>query len=252
MHAQQADESNVSSSASSSSLAQIIGDLKTSLANKVDTHEHDSPKPSAHDAAVHVPAAGKCIEWTDFEADPPCMRRQTPAGKEEVGILSKGPEGCAIVTWPDGEQITDVSNLLLVKKLTMKKPAAAASEVSVLKKPAAAAAEGEPMLKKPAGHFPVRRKPAAAEIDPVAARVGGDIVLEHDVLYYKKGHRIGIREKPGFGDGLKRQIFSFGGTACGASVDQLRSIGIMCCKKLAEGWSPEGTKAWAVSSLESV
>ena len=225
------------SDAQSSSLSQIISSLKTSLSEtEKDVH------PAASKPAPAPAAPAKCISWTDLSSDPPCMRRQTVEGVEQVGVLAKGPEGCATVSWPDGrEEATDLSNLLLVPKVTLKRPAAAEGD-SLLKKPAAAA--GAPCLKKPCGHFPVRRKPAAKEMDTVAAR--SDLLLEHDVLYYKHGHRVGIREKAD----EKRQVFSFGGSACGATVEQLKAIGNMCCKKLTEGWSLQGTKDWAIDSLK--
>ena len=162
-----------------------------------------------------VPAG--IVKWTDLEADPPVMRRFIH-DVEEAGILeqSTDADGMAIVTWPDGKvETTEVPNLLIAP---MKRPAA-----TVLKKPAKA-------------HCPAY----------VHAPAG--IALEHLVLYYKNSHYIGIRQKAHLGG---KQIFSFGGKHCEATEQQLREIGVEVCKKLADGWSIEGAREWAVHEVAS-
>ena len=150
-------------------------------------------------------------------------------GKDEIGTLQEGPDGFALVTWPDGNSsITEVPNLFLVPNAPVqcKRPAAA-----TFKKPATKCA------KDAAAKF------KQADMLLAQAAHAKQAVLDHHVLYYKNGNRCGIREK----QGDKKQIFSFGGTACKASSDQLKEIGMEACKKLAEGWSIEGTWEWAKS-----
>ena len=64
---------------------------------------------------------------------------------------------------------------------------------TVKKRPAVAVADGVPLLKKIAAadgvllliklccHFPIRRKLAAIELDPVVA--GADVLVEHNMIY---------------------------------------------------------------------
>ena len=136
--------------------------------------------------------------------------------EEQAGILkqSTDADGMAIVTWPDGMvETTEVPNLLIA---SMKRPAA-----SVLKKPAKAR--------------------CSASADAPAG-----IALEHLVLYYKNNHHIGIRQKSHLGG---KQIFSFGGKHVEATEQQLREIGVEVCKKLADGWSAEGAREWALHEV---
>ena len=68
-------------------------------------------------------------------------------------------------------------------------------------------------------------------------------------MYYKNNHCIGIRDKVGKDGGKGKQIMSFGGKWCKASEEELRELGYQVCKKLAEGWSIQGTNHWARESI---
>ena len=163
------------------------------------------------------------IPWTDLDADPPLMKRSVD-GETEDGILKQGTnaDGMATVTWPDGSvETTDVPNLLVVP--SKKRPAADA----VLKRPAK-----------------IQRPSAPLSYSQVLARP--DIDLEHLVLYYKKPHQIGIRQKKRFGG---KQLLSFGGRACSATEQELRAVGIEVCKKLADGVSIARAREWAQESV---
>ena len=70
-------------------------------------------------------------------------------------------------------------------------------------------------------------------------------IPNYSSMYYKNGHRLGIRRK--FGDGT--QCFSFGGTKCQETKAELKCVGQEVLKKLDGGMSEEDAKTWAVGAL---
>ena len=66
------------------------------------------------------------------------------------------------------------------------------------------------------------------------------------VMYYKRSHSIGLREKTG----LKRQLVSVGGK--GSKEEELRIIADECLIKLGQGEEHLSVKAWAQKKVKEL
>ena len=74
------------------------------------------------------------------------------------------------------------------------------------------------------------------------------VVRGYQVLYYKNGNNIGIRQR----FYAKTQIFSFGGKHCGKSERQLRDIAVEVVRKLEDGLlSEEEARKCAKEQVDS-
>ena len=174
-----------------------------------------------------LPEPGKLPIYTyDFNT----MQCTKHAEDVKIATLDAGPEGLLVANFgPDGLHQTELSNLMLLgaakkkndKAIVLKKPAAA---------PKAAAAP-----EAPAEHA-VLKKPAAAP--KAAAAPEAPEKRSYQVLWYKNGHNVGIRER--FGG--KKQIFSFGGKLCTKSKAELLGIANDVVGDLHEGMNPLAAK----------
>ena len=68
---------------------------------------------------------------------------------------------------------------------------------------------------------------------------------KYSSMYYKNGHRLGIRRK--FVD--EKQCFSFGGTKCEETIVELKCVGQEVLRKLDGGMSEDDAKTWAQEAL---
>ena len=153
------------------------------------------------------------VQWVNFDTMDLCLLFDD--GTQAQGPLKEGPQGFLTAMVAGRLRSTDIPNKLLAQQKTKEKNAA-----KVTKKPAAAS--------------------RVAAASPVATSYG--------IMYYKRTHLIGIRQK--FGE--KRQIVSFGGSKRKViGVDKLRAIGGSVCSKLAGGLSVAEAKAWAIAQMDA-
>ena len=141
------------------------------------------PAPASTPAVVPPVAAQKATYWTELDKDPPELHRMIH-GELQKAVLSPGPDGFAVAVFSSGQVVSEVPNLLLAAKPVLKRPAS-----TVLKRPASVMA-----------------------CDPDQ---------QYNLMYYKRCHVIGVREK----FGKKRQVMSFGGSKSSLTRDELWSIG---------------------------
>ena len=86
---------------------------------------------------------------------------------------------------------------------------------------------------------PVLKRPASV--------MACDPDQQYNLMYYKRCHVIGVREK----FGKKRQVMSFGGSKSSLTRDELWSIGKAAILRIQDGASIADAKGWAqAASLE--
>ena len=206
-----------------------------------DAKQQAVPKPVGKSVYTTSIATGECTQ-------------HYPGGEVETVALQAGSEQLLIGRFSNGTYQTELPNLLLMvarglapqkKPAACKKPAAAVGAI-----PAAPAdpAPAIPAAKKVA----IKKKPAAAPAAAAAAHpaepADAPAVRNYQVLWYKNGHNIGIRQC--FGE--KKQIFSAGGQNCKKTEAQLRAIGNVAIDDLAAGMPPaevkEKTRASAIAA----
>ena len=166
-----------------------------------------------------------------------CTMHSTPS---ETAPLVEGPDGFAIAKFSNLVHVTELANILLSPVADLVKARAQAKAESkqakkACKKPAAAckkpaAAEAAALAVEPAAES------AAAPIDAGPAAEAS--VRNYQILWYKNGHNIGIRQL----FGAKTQIFSVGGKNCHKTEVQLRAIGKIAIGDLNAGMSPAKVK----------
>jgi len=158
-----------------------------------------------------------------------CTQQWPNSSKTETVALQKGCEQLLVAHFSDGIYQTELSNLLfgpaaaLSAQILRKKPATAPQ-----KKPAVAAADATIAIADPA----LDAEPHTSPSDGAPAK------RSYEALWYKNGHRVGIRQT----FGIKTQIFSFGGTRSLRSRRQLQAIGKLVVKDLQAGMNPEAAK----------
>ena len=167
------------------------------------------------------PEDSKAIYTTSI-AKLECTQQWPNSSKTETVALVEGSENLLVAHFSNGTYQTELSNLLFAPALALasgvkKKPAG-----SVKKKPAAAAIPAEPA--EPAAA-------AAIPADPPGKK-------HYQVLWYKNGHNVGIRQT----FGAKTQIFGFGGKLCQKTEEELVAIGNIIQDDLQGGMSPEAAK----------
>ena len=178
-----------------------------------------------------LPEPGKLPIYTyDFNT----MQCTKHAEDVKIATLEAGPNGFLVANFGQAVHSTELSNLMLLvapktkndKAIVLKKPAAA---------PKAAAAPEAASVADPAEHA-VLKKPAAAP--KAAAAPEAPEKRSYQVLWYKNGNNVGIRER--FGG--KKQIFSFGGKLCTKSKAELLGIANDVVGDLHEGMNPLAAK----------
>ena len=161
------------------------------------------------------------VQWVNFDTMDLCLLFDD--GTQAQGPLKEGPQGFLTAMVAGRLRSTDIPNKLLAQQKTKEKNAA-----KVTKKPAAAS--------------------RVAAASPVATAAASPVATSYGIMYYKRTHLIGIRQK--FGE--KRQIVSFGGSKRKViGVDKLRAIGGSVCSKLAGGLSVAEAKAWAIAEMDA-
>ena len=171
---------------------------------------------------LHV-EAGKPIFTYDFYTMQ-CTRHGTSDDAKQIVSLEAGPNGLLVANFGQAVHSTELSNLMLLVAPKKKN-----DKAIVLKKPAAAS------VADPAEHA-VLKKPAAAP--KAAAAPEAPENRSYQVLWYKNGNNVGIRER--FGG--KKQIFSFGGKLCTKSKAELLGIANDVIGDLHEGMNPLAAK----------
>ena len=126
----------------------------------------------------------------------------------DTASLEAGPEGFLIARFGELVHTTELANLLLAPAANAKAKVAAAKAKAASKavKPRPAACTSAVAMKRPAASTSVVADGAAASSSAEAAGANN-----YAILWYKNGHRFGIREKFG---GL-HQIFGVGGDNAG-------------------------------------
>ena len=160
------------------------------------------------------------VQWVNFDTMDLCLLFDD--GTQAQGPLKEGPQGFLTAMVAGRLRSTDIPNKLLAQQ-QMKEKAA-----KVTKKPAAAS--------------------RVAAASPVATAAASPVATSYGIMYYKRTHLIGIRQK--FGE--KRQIVSFGGSKRKViGVDKLRAIAGSVCSKLVGGLSVAEAKAWANEQMDA-
>ena len=178
------------------------------------------------------------------------------SGKEEKYPLVKGPNGFCIAETGDVINETDIPNLML-DTLAAKRGGPKKKPASNLKAPSKGAKKLEAELEeyneeeKKDSDVDERSEKEKEDSD-VDEREEGDKKAHGPPaspdgktylhMYYKKANCYGVRQK----FGLKRQIFSFGGTSCKKSKRAMDDIAEQVVMKLNEGLMTETeAKMWA-------
>ena len=138
----------------------------------------------------------------------------------EGAPLEAGPNGLLVARFADRVHTTELCNLMLAAapKRVMKRPAAA----MIAKRRAAKVAVEAPVADVPA-------------VVPAAAAGPKN---DYGFNYYKNHNSIGIKAK----FGACNQVFSFGGTKCTKTEEQLRAIAAQIVADLHEGVSEADAK----------